>query len=240
MHAHSQVFVQCLHQHTCLIEILQQLRTQLEDIIQEYVNYNAHVIRQTYTSDPTESQSNFEGHEKAWPEYKDSNCLTNLPPYLHTTSRTFDSDQKRESIASLHEEGKTWLHRYLHEDVEQLQMMKQHHVHLRNPDTHIREPLGSSKRKGNPKLCKADFQIIKWLVRRAVILCTNLLQQMGLSTRGRRCQLGSLHGPMNHESINGTHSAMLAALRCNSDVQLPYRFPIITESHCCCHCKSHR
>ena len=56
---------------------------------------------------------------------------------------------------------------------------------------------------------------------------------MDLAVRCRRCQLGSMHGPMNHESINGTHSALLAAHRCNSDVQLPYRFPIIPESHCC-------
>ena len=59
---------------------------------------------------------------------------------------------------------------------------------------------------------------MNWLVRRAVILCTHLLEQMGLPTRGRRCQLGSLHGPMNHESIDGTHPAMPAAQRCNSDV----------------------
>ena len=76
-----------------------------------------------------------------------------------------------------------------------------------------------------------------WLVRSAVMLCTHLLEQMGLPTRGRRCQLGSLHGPMNHESINGTHPAMLAAQRCNSYVQLPYCFPSIKESHFCRHCK---
>ena len=34
LHAHSQVVVQCLHQHTCLSEILQKLRKQPEDIIQ--------------------------------------------------------------------------------------------------------------------------------------------------------------------------------------------------------------
>ena len=56
---------------------------------------------------------------------------------------------------------------------------------------------------------------------------------MGLVVRGVRNKLGALHGPMNHESINGTHPAMLAAQRCNSDVQLPYRFPICTETHCC-------
>ena len=135
------------------------------------------------------------------------------------------SDQEGESKASLHEEGKTWLHKYLHEDVEQLLIVKQHHVHLRNLDTHLREPLGSCRRKDNPKSCKADFPRMSWLVRRAVILCIHLLEQMGLPTRGRRCQLGRLHGPINHESINGTHPAMLAAQRCNSDVQLPYRFP---------------
>ena len=45
--------------------------------------------------------------------------------------------------------------------------------------------------------------------------------------------LGAMHGPMNHSSANGTHPAMLACHRCNSDVQLPYRFPIISETHGC-------
>ena len=44
---------------------------------------------------------------------------------------------------------------------------------------------------------------------------------------------GAMHGPMNHPCINGTHPAMLVCHRCNSDVQLPYRFPTIPESHCC-------
>ena len=45
--------------------------------------------------------------------------------------------------------------------------------------------------------------------------------------------LGSMHGPMNHPGINATHPAMLTCRRCNSDVQLPYRFPIVPETHCC-------
>ena len=122
-------------------------------------------------------------------------------------------------------EVKRVLHSYLNEDVEQFQMMKQHHVHSRNPNTNLREPLGVCRRKDNPKLGKAEFPITKCLVRRAVIICTNRLHQVGLPTRGRRCQLGSFHGPMNHESMNGTHSAMFAARRCNSDVQLSYRLP---------------
>ena len=36
---------------------------------------------------------------------------------------------------------------------------------------------------------------------------------------------------MNHEYHNGTHPAMLAAMRFNSDVQLPYRLPVSAETH---------
>ena len=72
---------------------------------------------------------------------------------------------------------------------------------------------------------------MKWPVRRAVFLCTNLVHT-GLPTRGRRCQLGSLHGPVNHESINGKHPAMIAAQRCNSDVQLPYIFQSLKNFMC--------
>ena len=71
------------------------------------------------------------------------------------------------------------------------------------------------------------------MVREPVVLCAGLLKQMGLHTRGRKCQLGALHGPMCHECLNATHSAMLAGLRCNSDVQLPYRHPIIEGTHFC-------
>ena len=50
---------------------------------------------------------------------------------------------------------------------------------------------------------------------------------------GRESKLGGLHGPQDHESINGTSGCMLVAHRFNSDVQLPYRFPISEETHCC-------
>ena len=52
-----------------------------------------------------------------------------------------------------------------------------------------------------------------------------------MASGGRRSKLGSMHGPMNEDNLNGTHPAMLAAQRFNSDVQLPYRFPVIPASH---------
>ena len=65
----------------------------------------------------------------------------------------------------------------------------------------------------------------------ATVLCAGHIRRMGVALTGRRSMLGSLHGPMNHESLNGSHPAMLAVQTCNSDVQLPYRFPICSETH---------
>ena len=43
--------------------------------------------------------------------------------------------------------------------------------------------------------------------------------------------VGMPWGPCNNASLNGNHPAMLAAQRCNGDVQLPYRFPITDQVH---------
>ncbi len=69
--------------------------------------------------------------------------------------------------------------------------------------------------------------------RRAVVLCKALCRKFDMSFAGRKRKPGGLNGPQDHESINGTHGGMLAAHRFNSDVQLPYRFPISKETHCC-------
>ena len=70
-----------------------------------------------------------------------------------------------------------------------------------------------------------------WLIEEAVVLCKGLLQRMRMAMSGRRNRLGGLHGPMNEENPNGSSPCMLAAQRCNSDVQLPYRLPICEETH---------
>ena len=48
LHAHSQVVVQCLHQHTSVSDVLQHRRMQPGDIIKEYLNCRTHVLRQVY------------------------------------------------------------------------------------------------------------------------------------------------------------------------------------------------
>ena len=89
------------------------------------------------------------------------------------------------------------------------------------------------RRQDDRNLCKAEFPRTKWLVDRAVVLCHGFIQCMGMALTGRRSKLCSMHGPMNHESLNGSHPALLAALRCNSDVLLLFWLPLTAATHAC-------
>ena len=217
-----------------MYQIMQQLREKPDSIVREYLRYKEHVSRQVYTEDSDEVNAKLAEAESQWPEYKTNETLTAMPAYTvkndcDISNTHFGSDIMSSSVA----EGATWLKSYLHKDVEELQRLKQHHVHMINERTGEKEPLAACRRKDNPKACKSEFPRNSWLSENPIVLCPGLLKQMGLPIRGRRSKLGSLHGPMNNESINGTHPAMLATQRCNSDVQIPYRFPIDKCWHCC-------
>ena len=61
-----------------------------------------------------------------------------------------------------------------------------------------------------------------------------LAEDMDMPVKGKRSALGRLWGPCNDPNLNGNHPALLAALRCNGDVQVPYRFPITDDLHAAC------
>ena len=217
LHAHCQLFVQCLHQFTPLKEICERIRQDEGFIVDDYLTYKARVSRQVYAQVGLEHDQEIRHQEQQWPEYKESQALVGRPSYL----------LKQEANLN----GKQWNHEYLDRDIQRLQQMKQHHVHIYNEETGQREPLQACRRKDRPDKCKADFPRDQWLIDRAVVLCPALLRQMEMPLGGKRNKLGSLHGPMNDANINGTHPALLAAHRFNSDVQLPYRFPINHSTH---------
>ena len=223
LHAHIQLFIQCLHQHTPLSEVLAQLRSTGSSEIDRYLRYKEHVCRQVYAN-AQKANDELPSKEQEWPQYADSRILVSRPAYL--TQRSCKEDPLEKRVL----EGRTWMQSHLVEHVEQLQQLKQHHVHLPN-DKGERVPLTHCRRPDNPNKCKGDFPRTHWLILKAVVLCKGLLQRMGMAACGRRSKLGSLHGPMNHESLNGTSPAMLAVQQFNSDVQLPYRLPICQETH---------
>ena len=209
------MFIQCLHQHTPLSEVLQHLKRDGQHDIDKYLRYKEHVCRQVY-ADAQRAEENLPEKESQWPEYSSSKVLAFRPSYQ--TRRCNQEDSVDQGIG----EGRRWLQQHLGEHVQELQELKQHHVHVLN-DKGERVPLTHCRRPDNPSKCKSDFPRTKWLIDKAVVLCQGLLQRMGMACSGRKSKLGGLHGPMNHESLSGTSPAMLAVHQFNSDVQIPYR-----------------
>ena len=51
LHVHTQLFVQCLHQHKQLDEVMEQLRQKRgDDLVKGYLFYKTHVCRQQYAN----------------------------------------------------------------------------------------------------------------------------------------------------------------------------------------------
>jgi len=181
--------------------------------------------------------------ESAWPEYRTNTKLLETPAYAvdkfvdthvekskAAPSQTQATPETNATKTRL-QRGQAWLHQYLHRHVQSLQEMKQHHVHIWDEDKKEYVVLEHCKSKDKKNECKSHFPRTKWLLDQCVVLCKGLLQQMDMPCSGRKNLIGSLHGPMNEPNINGTHPAMLATQQCNSDVQLPFRLPVIAETH---------
>ena len=81
LHAHSQVVVQRLHQHTSIHDILNKLRDQPDSIIKEYLRYKEHARRQVYTQDVDTIEKQTLAAETEWPEYKKKASLIAVPSH---------------------------------------------------------------------------------------------------------------------------------------------------------------
>ena len=214
LHGHFQIFIQCFHQFTPLKELIKLQATDRLEMLRRYTAYSAHVTRTVY-ADPEAWRRDKDEVEAEWPEYQ--NCL------LMLSRPTYQRDANATPAA--------WKLQYLHEDVEQLQQRKQHHVHLPDGPNGERRPLAHCRDPKDPNKCKSGFPRNKWLTEEALVICPGLADKMGMPCKGKRSMVGLTWGPCNDESLNGHHPALLAALRCNGDVQVPYRFPIMPEYH---------
>eukprot|EP00971_Amphidinium_carterae_P333709 6468568-Amphidinium_carterae.1 len=112
LHGHFQLFLQCLHQHTPLINIATHKR--LAELCKEYGAYNAHVRHMTYVDKDMWTAKKQAEIEDDWPEYKQSTLMLCRPQYQ--SDGTMEANE--------------WKKKYMAEDVERLQQHKQHHVHL--------------------------------------------------------------------------------------------------------------
>ena len=216
LHAHCQVFVQCLHQHTPLAEIFQMVESRLDILREAYLQYNAHVVHMTYSGQTDEQIAHgIAAAEHTWPEHAMDSAMTECPKYLRARAAARDAN-----------EADQWARTYLEDDVVTLQYLKQHHYHPIDPDTGERKPLRGCEKKDRPGLCKSDFPRIAWLCAEAKVLCPCELAKHGFPDHGRKNRLGALFGQCGHCWLNACHPALLAAVRGgNVDVQVPYRLP---------------
>ncbi|CAJ1327813.1 unnamed protein product, partial [Effrenium voratum] len=215
LHAHMQVFVQCRHQHGSLAGLLDLGKPKIQALMQTYASYTAHVRRSVYC-DPEGWERDRAAVEEEWPEYK--NCALMLSRPAYQASRRLRPEE--------------WTRRYLAEDVEQLQRRKQHHVHLPAGPGGERRPLAHCRDPKDPTRCKSGFPRDSQLILgRTALVCRGLAEQLDLPVKGKRSSLGLQWGPVNDPNLNGNHPALLAALRCNGDLQVPYRFPVTKETH---------
>ena len=215
LHVHGQLFIQCLHQHNSLQKVLDTIRQKSYLLVNDYLDYKSHVSDQTYADRSGWDESRRNETESNWPEYRNTSTLLSRKQFLTDVSLG----------------GRTWLSLF-QKRKQELQEMKQHHVHLPDPENpEVRKPLNSCRRRDKPNECKGGFPQDKQLVAEPVVVCPGLAKQFKMPAKGRRNRIGSMHGPQNDADLDGTHGSLLVGNGFNTDVQLPYRLPITTETH---------
>ena len=214
-HGHFQLFVQGYHQHTALGDMIEKGPAHLRELLHGCAKYVSHVQRTVYDNPAAWHNQGRAALEEEWPEYRQSVLMVSRPTY-----------QSHEAMTP-----EQWKQQYLNHDVERLQQHKQHHVHLpcgpegqRMPLAHCRDPKDASK-------CKAGFPKDQQLAPEPWLVCPARAEEAGLPFKGKRNAVGLIMGPRNDPDVNGNHPALLAGLRCNGDVQVPYRVPCTAETH---------
>lgn len=216
-HMHAQLFVECYHQFTPLQDLMRLGAEPRLELLRKYSSYTAHVRRTIYSNPKAWQEEEQADVEAQWPEYRESHLMLSRPLYQK------DADM----------EPQDWKVIYLNTDVEALQKHKQHHVHL--PDAAgKRQPLHHCRDPKDPTKCKSGFPREAWLTDELLLICPGLAESMDMPFKGKKSMVGLLWGPCNDPNLNGTHPALLAAMRGNSDVQPPYRFPITADLHNSC------
>ena len=156
-------------------------------LFQKYCGYAAHVSRTVY-HDPQQWEQKREETEQQWPEFMTSTLALSRPRYQSAGAQQMD--------------GPTWRRLFLEEDVEALQQLKQHHVHLPKVENGPRLPLDHCRDRRDPTKCKSGFPREKRLTNRPVLVCKGLAEEMEMPIKGKRSALGQIWGPCNDANLN--------------------------------------
>ena len=179
-------------------------------IVEEYLAYTNHVSKASYDDIETWKAHRLK-READWPEYAGILELISKPAYISSDSWKYAADRRaptQEEYAKQYRVG-----------AQRIQERRQHHVHIPDEEGN-RKPLTHCKRKDDPMKCKANFPKTGELcLTQAAVICKGLAAKCDLPVKGARNALGCLKARRNDEWQNASNTALLVALRCNSDVK---------------------
>jgi hypothetical protein len=225
-HLHMFGWVQCMHQYKTLYEIAAMIRNDNKLLEQSFAYVN-HVCAESYADESTFDNERDKLEEES-PDYEDDNTLMKQPVLPRDAANICSPKVSVQSLAVL-ADGAKWRRRYK-QDVQKCQMRVNHHIHRKHPETNEREPMPYCKCKDRPKECSKGYPKTK--LDMSCVVCNGVAKTLGLNASGKRNMLGAMMSPRNNEWLNGTHPAMLFKQRCNSDVKVTYRIPIMKDTHC--------
>jgi hypothetical protein len=196
-------------------------RSQFEpylSLLGQCYTFKRYVCAESYEDEP-KFLSQRQNLEVSGPDHRDSERLISHSSLL----RAVTDDR-------LHL-GSEWKRCYL-AVVQEYQMRVNHHIHLPN-DQGTREPMPYCRSKTNHADCTKGYPKKKYEFQheKGAAVCRGLAKKLNFNISGRRCMLGAIACGRDNEWLNGTHPVLLANLHCNSDVLVPYRLPLMPETH---------
>ena len=182
--------------------------------------------------------------EEQWPAYANEYDLSRPPAYVWPQTDDQQDDHLLEAgcsrtpttdiamnVQNCIAAGKAWLEKH-HARLQKTLSHMNHHVHpVMNSETGERRPLKSCQPKDRPKECKAGFPLQNEMTDDGLLVCPCIAQDRGLASTGPRSRVGSLLPRRNHAWLNAGPSGWVAFNADNGDVKLPFRVPIIPETH---------
>ena len=129
--------------------------------------------------------------------------------------------------------GEVWKTNY-EAEVQAVQSRVQHHWHLKDEKGN-EIPMPYCRLKKNSKKagcqCKMGFPRKVLPKVRPRVVCPGIALSLGLQCSGRRNALGSIAGSRRCPSFSVTSRILSKLHKSNSNVQLPYRMPLVEATH---------
>ena len=244
-HLHCMWWLQCIHQSMPLVEIAAKIKENCElfeagetklDILEGCFKFKKHVCQESYEDDDV-FRAQRDDLEVDAPDYSDSARLAVRPSFLNRKKAALNVRNCGDA-RGVATEAVAWCKKYK-AVVQQHQMRVNHHIHRRLPGDldkdGARYPMPYCKSHTNALECSKEYPRMLYnfdgCARSGAAVCSGLVKRYGFKGSGRRCMLGAIVTGRKNEWLNGSHPVLLANLPFNSDVLVPYRLPLMPQTH---------